>query len=168
MLRSQRSHVQPNRGAARAAVIEERDGPILGPGVLLEVRHVEHPRHRRSILRLCPALPAPIGFPAAVFRPRPSCASCSSVEPTVMVPAMAVYAMCCPPTSIVPCVVESGGGGAGSVALSVVAGFAAVLSSCAQTDPTRMSAAAAIRMANRRCNRFIFHSPGRELNDKPV
>jgi hypothetical protein len=46
--------------------------------------------------------------------------------------------MCCPPTSIAPCVVESAGSVASagfSVAFSVVADFAAVLSSCARADP---------------------------------
>ena len=51
VLRSQRSHVQPHRGAARSAVIEKCNRPVFGLGAGLEVRHVEHPRHWRSILR---------------------------------------------------------------------------------------------------------------------
>ena len=72
VLRPQRAHVQPHRRAARPAVIEERNRPVLGLRVLLEVRHVEHPRHGRRILRLFRARPAPVGFPPAVFRPAPA------------------------------------------------------------------------------------------------
>ena len=42
VLGTQRTHVQPDGGAARSAVVEEGDGPILSLRVFLEVSDVKH------------------------------------------------------------------------------------------------------------------------------
>ena len=52
VLGAQRTHVQPYRRAARPAVVEERDRPLFGLCVLLEVGHVEHPRRGFGVLSI--------------------------------------------------------------------------------------------------------------------
>ena len=51
ILRPQRPHVQPHRRAARPAVVEKGDRPILGIRASLEIGHVKHVRHWRRIGR---------------------------------------------------------------------------------------------------------------------
>jgi hypothetical protein len=52
VLGPQRAHVQPERGAARAAVIAKCDRALFGFRVLFEIRHVKHARHRRRLSRI--------------------------------------------------------------------------------------------------------------------
>ena len=52
MLWPQRTHMEPDRRAARAAVVEERDRTRFRLLALLEIRHIEHPCRRRSVLGL--------------------------------------------------------------------------------------------------------------------
>src|SRR5260370_40243 len=50
-LRPERPHMQPHRRAARSAVIQKRPRPHRAR-VLLEVRHIKHPRRRQTLIRL--------------------------------------------------------------------------------------------------------------------
>lgn len=52
VLRPQRTHVQPHGRAARSAVVEERNWPVLGLRARFEIRHVKHMRHRLRVGRI--------------------------------------------------------------------------------------------------------------------
>ena len=52
MLGAERTHVEPDGGAAGAAVVEKGDGAFFGLRVLLEISHVKHTGNGICILRL--------------------------------------------------------------------------------------------------------------------
>src|SRR5271163_3209135 len=73
---------------------------------------------------------------------KPRVASCGSVPPTVMVPAMALYAIDWPPTVTLPSVMESGVVGVWGAADTIAAeGFSSGLSCAKLTDEAAKTAA---------------------------